>query len=118
MTSIAAIISITIIAIIVTAYFSIVEDLGSTVVVTGSAVVVTGMVVVGTVVAEGAIFWKIPTIGSFGTTNDTVHAVAFTRNGVIAVHVPLTSLRRDLNPRPSALWHPNAGIYHADALPC
>ena len=44
-----------------------------------------------TVVVVGAVFWKTPTMGSYGTAKDTVHAIAFTENGVIAIHDPLTS---------------------------
>jgi hypothetical protein len=80
--------TVTITATAIAAVFAFGGAVGGTVVV--GAIVVVVLTVVVTVVV-GTIFWKIPTIGSFGTTNDTVHAVAFTENGVIAVQVPLTS---------------------------
>ena len=55
--------------------------------------VILGIVVVLTTMVVDTIFWNIPTIGSFGTLNITVHAVAFTVNGVIVCHIPLVNLK-------------------------
>ncbi len=62
---------------------------GSTVVV-GNTVVVGGTVVVGNtvVVVVGGELSINPTTGSPGTLKVTVHVVALTVNGVIAVHEP------------------------------
>ena len=53
-------------------------------------IVVVVLIVVVAVVVAGMVFWKMPSIGSFGTTKETVHDVAFTEKGIIAIHVPLT----------------------------
>ena len=60
-------------------------------------IVVVVLIVVTVVVTTGTIFWKIPTMESFGTTKDTVHALTFTENGIIATQEPLTSSKGLIN---------------------
>jgi len=84
---------------------------GTGIVVVGAIVVVVLIVVVE---VTGTIFWNMPTIGSLGTANDTVHAVAFTEKGVIDFHVPLTSSNGAMSE--GAMLHGYGSVTFMDTL--